>query len=123
MLSNLGISTGLHQIGQWAVVIKSHPLHRIRRRKMITYVHLELRQIYCSLEIVVRGNSTVMITHDHYLLPNYNSTKVYFVYFGIYSGQTPDKRKAWVRFLSEVRRRGQAEMLNQMRESRSRSVN
>jgi len=43
---------------------------------------------------------------------NYNSTKVYFVYFGIYSGQTPDKRKAWVRFLSEVRRRGQAEMLN-----------
>jgi len=33
---------------------------------MITYVHLELRQIYCSLEIVLRGNSAVMITHDHY---------------------------------------------------------
>ena len=43
---------------------------------------------------------------------NYNSTKVCFVYFGIYSGQTPDKRKAWVRFLSGVRRREQAEMLN-----------
>jgi len=37
---------------------------------MITYVHLELRQIYCPLEIVLRGNSTVMKTHNHYFLPN-----------------------------------------------------
>ena len=49
---------------------KSHRC--IQRGKMITYVHLELRQIYRSFEIVLGGNSTVMITHDHYFLPAEN---------------------------------------------------
>lgn len=42
--------------------------------------------------------------------PNYNATKQSFVYFGVYSGQTLDNRKAWVLFLTGARRRERGEI-------------
>jgi hypothetical protein len=34
--------------------------------------------------------------------PNYNSTKLYFVYFGFFRGRVPSKRNAWFIFYQKL---------------------